>query len=78
MGLIRAIIMFVLGALLLAIVGLVAGVARIAQMKNRFFGRTRAQQPRDAQPALDMVRCPLCGVFASGRCSNPDCVKDAG
>lgn len=84
-GWIILMVLFLVGMLQLVIAfirNLVTGVfatGAVGTGTTSIFGKagtkTGSRDKHDA--ALDMKRCPACGVFTSGICSNPSCGKVA-
>lgn len=66
MGFLRVITGFIMGWIIMRLVRVITG-AMLPQT-----GHEKRLNPKDAN-ALNMERCPTCGVYASGACASPQC-----
>jgi hypothetical protein len=57
----------ILRAIIMAFVGAIA-----TSIFQSLFGPKEKAAVTD-KPAMDLKRCPTCGVYSSGSCDNPEC-----
>lgn len=70
MGFFRGLLAFVIGWLMVRMIRSIANANKAASERMQ-----KKQQAKELN-ALEMVRCPSCGVFTSGPCENTNCAKE--